>query len=105
MVVVPLQILFNNENGHVVDKGHVLSALQPGYPLNLPVSYVIIDGTYCCDILLPQKHPRRHSKSTLADFVVNWAVRLECLTGMANSNGEQEWLTGMTDCGEIVCFL
>jgi hypothetical protein len=49
----------------------VLSALQPGYPLNLPVSYVIIDGTYCCDILLSQKHPRRHSKSTLADFVVN----------------------------------
>ena len=84
MVVVPLQILFNNE------KSHVLSALQPGYPLNLPVSYVIIDGTYCCHILLSQKHPRTHSKSTLADFVVNWTVRLECLTGMADRNGAQE---------------
>jgi hypothetical protein len=86
-----LQILFNNE------KSHVLSALQPGYPLNLPVSYVIIDGTYCCDILLSQKHPRTHSKSTLADFVVNWTVRLECLTGMADRNGGQEWRTGMAN--------
>ena len=91
MVVVPLQILFN------IEKGHVLSALEPGYRLNSPVSYVIIDGTYCCDMLLSQKHPRSHSKSTLADFVVDWSVRLEWLTGMANRNGEQEWRTGMAN--------
>ena len=51
MVVVPLQILLNNENGHVY-----ISALKPGYRFNSPVSYVIINGTYCCHLLLSQKH-------------------------------------------------